>query len=106
MAATAASIALPPERSMSSPASEAAGCDVHTMPCSPTASERPGLVKSRIAHWLRRNMRGGQRQPWADLVLEAIGADFRRQAAAADGKHDAFRRQQRCADRKDVGPAV
>src|SRR5215467_4943691 len=47
MAATAASIALPPRRSTSSAVSVASGCDVAAMTRVPNASERPGSSKSR-----------------------------------------------------------
>src|SRR5258708_11839796 len=44
--ATAASTALPPARSISSPAAAASGCMAVTMPCSATAS------RFSISHWL------------------------------------------------------
>src|SRR5262249_12694053 len=47
-AAIAASIALPPDRNMSSPAIVAIGAEVATMPFAATAAERPGTEKSRI----------------------------------------------------------
>src|SRR5713101_6134711 len=46
--AIAASIALPPARKTSSPASVAIGAEVATMPLAATAAERPGTLKSRI----------------------------------------------------------
>ena len=48
MAATAASMALPPLRSTSSAASVAEGCDVAAIPRVPKASDRPGSSKSRM----------------------------------------------------------
>src|SRR3546814_19526921 len=48
-AATAASTALPPDRSTSIAASVAAGCDVAAMARVERAAERPGIWKSRMA---------------------------------------------------------
>ncbi len=48
VAQIAASIALPPLRSISMPASEAAGCEVAIIALRPTTGERPGKWKLRM----------------------------------------------------------
>src|SRR5208283_2535831 len=47
-AATAASAALPPARSMSTAAKVASGCEVAAMPSQAITGERPGSWKSRL----------------------------------------------------------
>src|SRR6516165_8099038 len=59
-AVTAASIALPPSRSASMAASVAVACEVAAMPLLPTASDRPGSSKSRMAFDLSHVIRFNQ----------------------------------------------
>jgi hypothetical protein len=52
-AATAASTAFPPALNTSTAANVACGCEVAAIPLSETATERPGLKKSRcMNHYL------------------------------------------------------
>ena len=58
-AATAASAALPPARSVSTAAKVASGCEVAAMPSLAITGERPGNWKSRdMSGWMYRARRG------------------------------------------------
>src|SRR5262249_19173814 len=99
IAAMAASTALPPLRSMSTAASVTAGCEGAAMPRSPTASERPGTMKSRC------------RQPIPSPPVSCPGVRPReRQSERAGIRADAEQRTMqlvdRAADRADQRGAI